>query len=65
MPLETFYHVVCNTCRNYAGYNPYSSTVEALTNARRLGWDVVVTDSISYPGQPVVRATCADCLEAN
>lgn len=65
MALETAYHVVCDGCQNYAGYNPYRSMREAVYNAGRLGWQVKETESKTYPGTVDVAALCSYCLAAD
>ena len=64
MPMEQTHHVVCDLCRNYAGWNPWPTTVEAITAAKRLGWTVRTLESTSWPGTQVVVAKCPNCLEA-
>ena len=63
MGMVSTHHVVCDLCSNYAGWNPWPSTLEAITAARRLGWEVRTSESKTYPGQQVVHAVCPYCLE--
>jgi len=58
------HHVVCDLCQNYAGWNPWPSSLEAITYARRLGWEVLTTESKTQPGRQNVYAKCPYCLEA-
>lgn len=62
MAVVTTYHVVCDGCSNYAGWNPWGSCLEATTAARRLGWEVKTSESKTYPGTQNVAAKCPPCL---
>jgi len=64
MGLETSYYLICDGCRNYAGYNPSDSVLQVITNARRLGWEVVSTESKTRPGSQEVAAMCGYCYAA-
>lgn len=63
MPLSTTYAVVCDLCGNYAGWNPWPSSVEAITAARRLDWEITLSNSKTNPGQQNVYAVCFNCKE--
>jgi len=64
MGLETSYYLVCDGCRNYAGYSPADSVILAINNAKRLGWSIVSTESKTYPGTQAVQAVCGYCFAA-
>ena len=64
MPMVSTHHVVCDLCGNYAGWNPWPSVLEAITAAKRLGWDVIQSESRTYPGSQNTYAKCSYCLEA-
>lgn len=61
MPLETSYHVVCDLCRNYAGYYPKDNFVGAVHDAQKLGWETEMTESKQTPGIPLLHALCPNC----
>lgn len=63
MPLETSYHVVCDICRNYAGYYPKDSFISAVQDAQKLGWWTEMTESKQTPGIPLLQAHCPNCQD--
>jgi hypothetical protein len=64
MPMLMTYSVVCDVCGNYAGWNPWPSSVEAITAARRLDWVVTLSENKTNSGQQTVHAVCANCKES-
>jgi len=60
--LEISYYVICDDCRNYAGYYPSASILEAFNHARALGWDVKIIEANTRGGWEVF-GKCNNCVE--